>query len=209
MSISSRSDTTCPSSRPIGFVKTTVGQRLSDSSETRAERFMGTTPPLNTLELLRRLIEARVEFVVIGGAAAIAHGSAVTTEDLDVCAPLSNDNAIRIVQALQDLRPLFRMRPDLGVVSADNRHLRLLKNLYLRTDAGQLDVLGELPDVCSYDELLERSVTMNVEGLVCRILDIDTLIAAKRAAGRDKDLITIKHLEAIKREREQNPGLFD
>ncbi len=78
-------------------------------------------PPLNTLELLRRLTGARVEFVVIGGCAAIAHGSAVTTEDLDVCTSISDDNAVRIVAALQDLRPLFRMRPDLGIVSPENR----------------------------------------------------------------------------------------
>ncbi len=84
-----------------------------------------------------------------------------------------------------------------------------MKNLYLRTDAGQLDVLGELPDVCSYEELVARCVPMNVEGLVCRVVDIDTLISAKRAAGRDKDLLTIRYLEEIKRKREQNPGLFD
>ena len=169
---------------------------------------MGKKPPLNTIELLRRLTKAEVDFVVIGGAAAIAHGSAVTTEDLDVCAPLVGDSAVRIVASLQDLRPLFRMRPDLGPVLADNRHLPLLKNLYLRTDAGQLDVLGELPDVCTYGELVPRSVTMDVDGIACRVIDIDTLIAAKRAAGRDKDLLTIRYLEAIKQKRANDPGLF-
>lgn len=169
---------------------------------------MGKKPPLNTLELLRRLSEAKVEFIVIGGAAAIAHGSAVTTEDLDVCAPLVGTSAVRIVESLQDLRPIFRMRPDLGPIRPENHHLPLLKNLYLRTDAGQLDVLGELPDVCTYDELVARSVTMSVEGIACRVVDIDTLIAAKRAAGRDKDLLTIKYLEAIKQKRENNPRLF-
>jgi hypothetical protein len=167
------------------------------------------TMAMNPIELLRRLTEAKVDFIVIGGAAAIAHGSAVTTEDLDVCAPLSGSSAVRIVESLQDLRPVFRMRPDLGPVRPDNRYLPLLKNLYLRTDAGQLDVLGELPDVCSYDELAGRCVTMNVEGFACRVIDIDTLIEAKRAAGRDKDLMTIKFLEAIKKKRGSDPGLFD
>jgi predicted nucleotidyltransferase len=171
---------------------------------------MATRPPLNTFELLRRLIAGGVDFVVIGGSAAIFHGSAVTTEDLDICAAVSpgTATAVRIIECLLDLHPVFRTRPDLGLVYPDNRTLPLLKNLYLRTDAGQLDVLGELPEVCSYAELIGRSVKVKVGGLDCRVVDIDTLIAAKRAAGRDKDLLTIRHLEAIKREREQNPGLF-
>jgi predicted nucleotidyltransferase len=166
-------------------------------------------PPLDTIELLRRLTSGDVEFIVIGGSAAIIHGSAVTTEDLDVCAPLTHENAVKIIEALADLRPKFRMRPDLGVVAPDNINLRRLKNLYLRTEAGQLDILGELPKVCSYAELQTRSIFADISGIKCRIIDLDTLIAAKRAAGRDKDLLTIRHLEAIKRERERNPGLFD
>ena len=164
---------------------------------------------LDTLQLLRRLREASVDFVVVGGLATIVHGGAVITEDLDICAALNHQANVRIIEALQDLHPFFRMRPDLGLVTPDNHNLRLLKNLYLWTDAGQLDVLGELPDVCSYEELVPRSVMVDFQGVECRVVDIDTLIAAKRAAGRDKDLIAIRHLEALKKDREQNPGLFD
>jgi len=49
--------------------------------------------PLETLALLQRLRDSGVEFVIVGGVAAITHGSAVTTEDLDVCAPLTQENA--------------------------------------------------------------------------------------------------------------------
>lgn len=166
-------------------------------------------PTLDTIGLLRRLTSGGVEFIVIGGSAAIIHGSGVTTEDLDVCAHLTHENAVKIIEALADVRPKFRMRPDLGVVAPDNINLHKRKNLYLRTDAGQLDILGELPEVCSYAELQSRSIVARVHGIECRVVDIDTLIAAKRAAGRDKDLLTIRHLEAAKKEREQNPGLFD
>jgi hypothetical protein len=58
-----------------------------------------------TLELLRRLHDAGVEFIIIGGVAAIAHGSAVVTEDVDLCAPLTRENAVRIITALQGLNP--------------------------------------------------------------------------------------------------------
>jgi len=128
---------------------------------------------------------------------------------IDVCAPVNPDTTTRIVRALQDLRPVFRDRPDLGVVLPDNHNLRLLKTLYLYTDAGKLDVLGELPEVCTYDELVGRCVTMEISGIRCLVVDIDTLMEAKRVAGRPKDLLTIHQLNAVKRERAQNPGLFE
>jgi len=70
--------------------------------------------------------------------------------------------------------------------------------MYLRTDLGPLDVLGELPGVCSYEELLQRSVAKDLgDGLICRVVDIATLLAAKRVANRDKDQLAIRELEFI------------
>lgn len=72
-----------------------------------------------------------------------------------------------------------------------------------------LDILGDLPGVGEYAELTGRTVTVSVEGFDCRLLNLDTLITAKRAAGREKDLLNGHHLEAIKKRREQQPGPFD
>jgi hypothetical protein len=63
-----------------------------------------------TCELLRRLRDADVEFLIVGGVAAIVHGSARVTEDRDVFAPLDQALAVRIIQAFQDVRPRWRMR---------------------------------------------------------------------------------------------------
>jgi predicted nucleotidyltransferase len=160
---------------------------------------MPSNRPLETLALLQRLHASGVDFVIIGGVAAIAHGSAVTTEDLDVCAPLTGESAKSIVEALGDAHPRWRMRPDLPVITPEDHRLVGIKNLYLSTNFGQLDVLGELPDVCSYAELAARAVEVNFGALRCKMIDIDTLIAAKRAAGREHDLRTIAFLEEIKR----------
>ena len=64
-----------------------------------------------------------------------------------------------------------------------------------------MDVLGEVPEVRDYAELLSKSVEMDFEGMRCRVIDIDTLIAAKRAANRPKDHRAIRDPEAIKVER--------
>src|SRR4051794_23586507 len=117
------------------------------------------TEPLDLLRLLR---DGGVEFIVIGGVAALAHGGCVPTEDLDLCAPLTHENCIRIIRALEDLHPRWRTRPDLPVIVPDHPFLKGLKNMYLRTDAGPLDVLGEVPEVCSYEELAGRAIEMDV-----------------------------------------------
>lgn len=159
------------------------------------------------LELLRRLTDAGVPFVIIGGVAAIAHGSARITEDVDVCAPLSHENAVRIIRAFSGLNPRWRMRPDLPVVTEDSLNLHGLKNMYLRTDLGLIDILGELPGVCTVEELGKRSVEMTFAGIRCRVLNIDTLIEAKQFAGREKDRPALTELRII-REKLRERGLL-
>jgi predicted nucleotidyltransferase len=162
--------------------------------------------PIRTVDILRVLHDGGVEFVVIGGAAVIAYGSTLVTQDLDLCAPMTHENCARIIEALQAFHPRWRMRPDLPEITPDNPNLNGLKNFYLRTDLGQIDILGEVPEVCSYRELLARSVEMTFHGVPCRVIDIDTLIAAKRVANRERDLLAIRHLEAVKAERARRKG---
>lgn len=152
----------------------------------------------DSYEILSRLHASGVEFVLIGGAAAAAYGSQVMTDDVDVCAPMGRDNAVRIITAFADVEPKWRMRPDMPVVRADDSYLGQLKNIYLRTKVGQLDVLGEIPGVCDYAEAARKAVTMTFGDLTCKVVDIDTLIAAKKVAGRPHDLRAIPYLERWK-----------
>src|SRR5882757_2075087 len=110
------------------------------------------------LDLIPRLREAGIEFVVIGGVAALAHGAERATQDLDIVSPLSPENVQRLVACLAELHPRFRMRPDLPIVTPENRNLLRIKNLYLLTDIGQLDVLGLVEGVGDYDTVLKRSI---------------------------------------------------
>lgn len=150
------------------------------------------------LQLLKLLDDKGVAFVVIGGMAAIAHGSPVMTQDVDVCVSFDDENLPRILDALRPVRPRLRQRPDLMPLPDDPDRLRGIKNLYLVTDLGSIDLLGELPGVCSYSDLAHRSVEMDVGGFRCRVLDLDTLIEAKRVAARPKDRYALVHLEAIR-----------
>jgi predicted nucleotidyltransferase len=153
----------------------------------------------STLNLIRRLNDQGIEFVVIGGIAAIVHGSARVTYDLDVCAPVDHGTCVKVVTAVSDLHPRFRSRPDLPVVTPDNSNLRDLKNLYLRTDEIMLDVLGEVAGVGTFADCLRESEMLDFHGIQCRVLKLEALLRAKKAAGRDKDLMAIPELEALLR----------
>jgi predicted nucleotidyltransferase len=152
---------------------------------------------ISTLNLLRRLTDQGIEFVVIGGIAANVHGSPRTTYDLDICAPLDHATCVKVITAVGDLHPKFRTRPDLPVVTPDNPNLRGLKNLYLRTDSIMLDILGEVAGVGDFAACERESEWIDFQGIRCRILKLDALIRAKRAAGRNKDLLAIPELEAL------------
>jgi hypothetical protein len=154
----------------------------------------------NLSELLRRLIAGQVEFVLVGGFAAVAHGATMVTRDVDVCCRFSEANLMRIQNALADLHPVHHSRPDMPLELTPEQ-CASLKNLYLKTDLGVVDCWGELLGVGGFEQAAQHVVEVETPSGKCRILDLDTLIVAKEAVGRDHDLITVKHLKAIKQEQ--------
>ena len=82
--------------------------------------------------------------------------------------------------------------------------LRRGLNFTLTTDIGDLDLLGEIVGGGAYDQLLADTAEIRVFGVACRCLNLERLIAVKRAAGRPKDLEAIAELEAIREERGAN-----
>jgi hypothetical protein len=154
-------------------------------------------------ELLRRLVDAGVEFVIIGGFAAIAHGARRTTLDLDIVAAFTPDNMRRLLAALRDVHPRNSARPDLGEIQASPEELARYRNLFMATDIGDLDVLGELPPVGRYAEAAASAVRVELFGRACEILGLDHLIAIKEHLGRQKDLEVLRELRVI---REQLGG---
>ena len=155
-------------------------------------------------ELLKRLKDCDVEFFVIGGVAASILGSPLPTLDVDVCAPMHDENLRKILDALRDVRPRLRMRPDKMPLPDDLDRLRGIKNIYLVTDIGPIDLLHEVPGIGSYADVAARTVMLDLGGFACRVLDLDTLIASKKIAARPKDHAAVMQLEAIKRVQERD-----
>ncbi|MBA4147791.1 MAG: hypothetical protein H0X66_06715 [Verrucomicrobia bacterium] len=151
----------------------------------------------NLSELLRRLILAEVEFVLVGGFAAVSHGVTLVTRDVDICCRFSEANLMRIQEAFKDLHPVHRLRPDLPLQLTPEQCVTL-KNLYVKTDLGIVDCLGEILGVGGFEKVLKDSIEVTLPFGKCRILAIDALIRAKEAMNRDHDIITVKHLKVIK-----------
>jgi hypothetical protein len=151
--------------------------------------------------LLAVLIRADVEFIVIGGFAATAHGSAHVTVDLDVVYRRTAENIVRLAAALQPLQPYLRGAPPGLPFHFDVDTIKRGLNFTLRTAAGDLDLLGEATGGGTYDDLLAHSEVRELLDVECKFVDLETLIRLKRAAGRPKDFERIAELELLWKER--------
>jgi hypothetical protein len=155
--------------------------------------------------LLAALHDADVQFIVVGGAAATAHGSVRLTLDLDVVYDRSPENIDRLVAALAPLRPYLRGAPPGLPFRLDAETIRHGLNFTLTTEAGWIDLLGEIAGGGGWEQLLPHTTTMMLFGRSTRVLELEQLIHVKRAAGRTKDLEAIAELEALAEERNGEP----
>lgn len=154
--------------------------------------------------LLARLQQNGVEFVLIGGVCGVMHGAGLITVDLDVCCRFGPANLQRIEAALKDLRPWHRMTPNQLPFVLTDELCASLKNLYLQTDLGKLDCLGDVLGVGDYEAALKHSEPFEMSFGTIQMLDLNTLITAKEAAGRDKDKYAVRLLRAVAEKRQRN-----
>ncbi|MDQ3033747.1 MAG: nucleotidyl transferase AbiEii/AbiGii toxin family protein [Myxococcota bacterium] len=154
--------------------------------------------------LLGALAREGVRFVVVGGAAATVHGAARLTQDLDIVYDRSRANLDALARALAPLRPYLRGAPPGLPFRLDAETLRRGLNFTLTTEAGDLDLLGEITGGGTYADLRDHAMRVVAFGVGIECLDLPTLIAVKRAAGRPKDFEAIAELEAILDEEDES-----
>lgn len=151
--------------------------------------------------LLGLLAAHGVEAILVGGMAATAHGASRLTQHIDLVYRRSPDNLRRVVAALAAHSPYLRGAPPGLPFFWDERTLSNGLNFTLKTDVGDIDLLGEITGGGGYEQLLPHSIELELFGARHRCLDLATLIVVKRAAGRPKDFEAIAELEAILEEQ--------
>jgi hypothetical protein len=155
--------------------------------------------------LIEALVGAGVEFIVVGGGAAVLQGAPTTTLDLDIVHRQTEENVSRLLKLLGSLNAYIReaanrrLRPDASLLLGRGQ-------VSLSTDLGPLDPLCRLHDGRGYDELLAHSEVVTDGQIQIRVIDLPTLIEIKSTTGRSKDKLIVPVLLALLAERTSEPG---
>jgi hypothetical protein len=157
-------------------------------------------------ELLKRLVQHRVEFVLVGGYAAMVHGVSLMTKDVDVCTHFSRENLERIYAAVSDLHPYHFLTIQPLPFEIPPGFESRINNLYIGTDIGRVDFLGEIAGLGNYATVLAQSVSITLPLGEVRILNRKAMITAKRALDRPHDKITVIQLLAIEEQNTPEPS---
>ena len=147
---------------------------------------------------IRALNTNKVRFVLIGGVAMTVQGSAYVTNDIDIAYSNDRSNLEHLVEALAPFQPRLRMSSQETVpFKFDVRSLAAGSNFTLDTSIGAIDLLGYVSGFSDYAAIEAMSEERSLFDGVVKVLSVEGLIKAKRAAGRQKDMLAIPELEAL------------
>ncbi len=140
-----------------------------------------------------------VETVLIGGAAAILHGSAQLTYDTDFCCPRTPETFERLARALNSVHPGFRVQDLTAGMPAelDAHTFKTSQAFSFITDIGNIDVRFSVDVNGSYDDVLALSQDVDGERTI-RLLSLEGIIASKIVMGRTQDRLILPEPEMMR-----------
>ena len=162
------------------------------------------TPAADFRRIVGAFVSHSVDFILVGGFAAIIEGVPLSTFDVDVVHARTPENVDRLLAALKQLSAIYfdpagrTIEPIASNLLGPGHHL-------LRTNAGRLDVLGHIGNGAGYDALLPETIETEDGGIRFRLLRLEKLIEIKEQVGQDKDLAVLPILRrtlALRRQRE-------
>lgn len=149
-------------------------------------------------EILRRLVDAGAEFVLVGGLALGARGVVRGTKDVDVVVAQDGENLKRIAEvAVKAGGHVQQGDALLGSAFSIAAAIASGDQVAIETDLGRLDVVQGLDGVPSYAELRLRATEAEVFGVNVAVCSVEDLRAMKEAAGRSRDIADLEDLDAI------------
>lgn len=165
--------------------------------------------PADFLELLEKLSESGLEFVIVGGIAARLYGGARVTHDVDVVPRIDAESWARAVDVLwaaggrpriPEPRERVRDAEQVGRWVVEKGMLALS----FRSPDGFAEVDLLVGEAGRFAELKRRATRVEIDGYAFWIAHIDDLIAMKRRAGRPHDLLDVEELQRIKNRRQES-----
>lgn len=153
----------------------------------------------NLRQLLERLLENKIDFVLVGGFAGVVHGATMVTQDLDICMAITDDEVSKLRKALEDLNPVHRMNPNFQPSFKEQpKDLKGISNIYLKTDLGILDVISQVQPVGNFERIKSQAFEISLYGYKCKVISLDDLILVKDSMPRSKDKALLQELKVIK-----------
>ncbi len=152
-------------------------------------------PASDFLSALREMHEGAVDFIVVGGLAAVLNGAPINTFDLDIVHSRTPENVSRLLSVLEALDAIYRIQPSRRL-RPNASHLSSPRHHNLLTTCGPLDVLGTVGSGLGYQDLLPHSIEMETGYARVRVLDLQTIIALKEELGGEKDLAVLPVLRS-------------
>ncbi len=150
------------------------------------------------------LVESKIDFIVVGGVAAVLHGVPVVTHDLDIVHSREAENVERLLSLLQRLDARYRGQPSGRVLRPSFSEMSGRGHINLLTSYGPLDLLCEIGDDEGYTELIGRADLFTDGEIKFNVLDLEKLIEIKKKTGRAKDRLALPLLIATLKKRNQS-----
>lgn len=145
--------------------------------------------------LLRALSQSEVNFILVGGLAAVTQGAPLTTFDVDIVHERSEENVSRLVDFLNSIHARYRGRPVSSPLGPSKEALLTEGHSLFMTDLGPLDALGSIEDGKSYDDLISFCICLDLGSSQLNVLELEKLIELKRNSKHPKDLQKLSVLE--------------
>jgi predicted nucleotidyltransferase len=152
--------------------------------------------PLRMRELLRRLADAEIRFILVGGLAVNAWGYVRATRDVDLVPDPDVENLAKLDRLLRELDGKVDVAGQLLGANAIATFLKTGDRTYVVTELGQIDVLQGLPQIPAFDALDSQASDVDMDGIAVRVCSLDHLLEMKRASQRPRDRDDIEALEA-------------
>ncbi|MBN2525592.1 MAG: hypothetical protein JXR76_04300 [Deltaproteobacteria bacterium] len=150
------------------------------------------------ITILQQLNAQNIEYILVGGMAAVLHGAPMTTQDIDIVHRRTEENIDRLVGFLENVHARYRGQPKNQVLFPTSAALLGTGHNNLMTDFGPLDLLCELASGQGYDQLLPFTESMeDGTGTSVRVITLEKLIEIKVNTARPKDQLMIPILLKI------------
>ncbi len=156
------------------------------------------------MKVIEALNKHQVRYVIVGGFAAVMHGSDRATRDLDIIVDLEPNEARKAIDAMVSIGFQNRVPVDpyLFTDAEERKRWKREKNAVVFTmldpDFPVFVVDFFIENPIEFQALFDRALTAEFKGLSCRVCSIDDLIDLKKQAGRPKDLVDIDMLQRLK-----------